>query len=173
MKRSVILAGVALACLSLSACAMTSAGPPAVISPGAKFDARAIGAETAVTALAAALQVYVADPGVDLDRVKLRAKVVQAAGLLAQGRAAYDARSGSPAAIAGQALGLISTVLPADTPSTTRAALLAAQAAIGIYTIGLGGQGVAVEPSAALVDARLAADRAVQALLASLPPPGT
>lgn len=173
MKRS-LFAALALASVSLSACATTSAGgPPPIVSPAAKVDAKAIGAETAVTALAVALQVYVSDPAVDVDRGKLRVQVIKAAGLLVQGRMTYDARSGSPAVLAGQAMGLISAALPADAPITARAALMAAQAAIGIYTIGLGGQGVAVEPSAELVQARKTADEAVRVLLINLPPPET
>ncbi len=174
MKHAILLAACAVTCLSLSACATTGPGdPPRIISPAAKVDAKAIGAETAVTALAVALQVYASDPAVDLDRGKLRAQVIKAAGLLVQGRATYDARSGSPSVLAGQALGVISAALPADTSPTTRASLLAAQAAIGIYTIGLGGQGVAVDPSPELVTARRNADEAVGVLLLSLPPGGT
>lgn len=58
-----------------------------------------------------------------------------------QGRAAYDARSGSPAVLAGQAMGIISAALPADAPVTARADLAAAQAAVAVYTINLGVSG--------------------------------
>lgn len=70
MKRAILMAACTAACLSLAACATTSTAPPGKASPAAEVDARAIGAETAVTALAIALQVYASDPAVDLDRAK-------------------------------------------------------------------------------------------------------
>lgn len=172
MKRFLLLAGAALACASLSACATTSTGVSAVVSPATQVDAKAIKAEKAVAALAVAVDVFADDPALNIDRVKLRANVLAARALLDQGRQAYDLRTGSPAALAGQALALISSALPADVPTTARAALAAARAAVAVYTIGLSEPGLPVAPSAALVDARKSADGLVDALVDSLPPPG-
>lgn len=174
MKRSVILAGVALACLGLGGCA-TSPGRQTVSIEidAATADAAAVKFEVAVAVFADTLAFAVTDPATALDRQKLGAQVAEARTYLERGRNAFDARTGDVTQLATQALDVVSAGLPPVAPSKVRTALLGARLAVGLYGATVGVRASApVEPSDALVAARKSADAAVNRLLKTLPPPG-
>lgn len=174
MKRAIIMAGAALACLSLSACA-GGAGTQrvAVTIDAATADAAAVKFEVAVGVFADTLAVAASDPNSGLDLRQLAGDVVQARAYLVQGRAAFDARTGDVTVAATKALDTVSLGLPATASPKVRGALLAARLAVGLYGAEVGAKASApVEPSPTLLAARRSADVALDGLLKLLPPPG-
>lgn len=173
MKRAIYLAGVALACLSLSACASGPRLDTASIEiDAATADAAAVKFEVAVSVFADTLAFAAADPNTGLDPVKLADQVREARGYLDQGRTAFDSRSGDVTDLATKALDVVSAGLPAAASPKVRTALLGARLAVGLYGATVGVKGSApVPPSDALVQARKSADAAVKRLLTVLSPP--
>ncbi len=174
MKRQIILAGVALACLSLSACASGPSRQTVSIEiDAATADAAAVKFEVAVSVFADTLAFAVTDPNTGLDPVKLAGQVREARGYLGQGRTAFDNRSGDVTDLATRALDVVSAGLPASASPKVRTALLGARLAVGLYGATVGVKAYApVPPSDALVQARKSADAAVNRLLVVLAPPG-
>jgi hypothetical protein len=173
MKR-LLIAGVALACLALGACATLPARQTVSIEiDAATADAAAVKFEVAVAVFADTLAFAVADPNTTLDPQKLGAQVSEARIYLVRGRNAFDARTGDVTQLATQALDVVSAGLPPVAPTKVRTALLGARLAVGLYGATVGVRASApVEPSEALVSARKSADAAVNRLLKTLPPPG-
>ena len=168
MKRAILLAACAVTCLSLSACVtVPTPSPGEVIQPAP--DAKAIKFEGAVATLADSLAIVAFDPAIN--RQKLADQVVAAVRVLDRGRAAYDARQGSAADLAREAMDLIAAVTPADVSPRTAQALLAARLALAVYANSVPMTGEDASPSAALVMARNRTDDAIQRLRAALPPP--
>lgn len=174
MKRAILLAASAVACLSLIACASgppvdPGGAPPAVVSVG--LDAKAVRFEGAVASLADALAVVAYDPAID--RAKLARQTVAARAVLERGRSAYDARSGSPADLAREAMDLIAAAAPVDVSPRAAQALLAARLALAVYAGSVPMTGVPASASEGLQLARARTDLAIAGLLRALPPPGS
>lgn len=174
MKRSAILAGVALACLSVAACANAPKTDTISIHVDATTaDAAAVKFEIALGVFADTLAIAVTDPHSGLDPKALAVDVPKAKTYLDQGRTAFDSRSGDVNSLATQALDIISGTLPATASPKVRTALLGARLAVALYGAEVASRpSASVAPSDALVSARKSTDAAITRLIAVLPSGG-
>lgn len=174
MKRATFLAATAAACLSMSACASTdhvSAVVEVIASPAA--DAAAVKVEAVLATLVTSFDLVVSDPASKVDRAALAQRLADAEDLLMKARSAFDSREGGASAMAAYVVQLVAEAVPAGASTSARFAVAMALAGLQTYAASIDVTGAPTPPSAALVQARVRTDVALQDLRAKLPPPGT
>lgn len=162
------------AAMILCACAaLPSKGDIADAVAAPAVDAAAVQLENAVAVLAVSVEAAMRQPDAGVDRVKLAKGLRRAADRLDEARSLFDARTGDPAALVNAGFDALSEAVPVTASAKVRFALALFRGATAAYASGLTLTGPPPPPSEALKAARQRADAAIDALLASLPPPGS
>lgn len=172
MKRS-LFAALALASVSLSACADLPKVDVGAVVVSPQADAAAVKVETILATLITSFDLVVSDPAAQVDRIKLASQLASAGEILARARSAFDERGGGVSGVAGDAVGLIGQSVPDGTSMSARFAISIALASLQTYAASIDVTGAATPPSTDLIGARRRTDAALATLRAKLPPPGS
>lgn len=168
--------GLALAGLAVLACGCAALPTKsdiveAVTAPA--VDGAAVRFEAALVVMASAVEVAATGPDSGVDKVKLAKAVTKAANGLDEARSLFDARSGDPATLIGKAFDALDDAVPATANIKVRFALAVGRSAASAFAGSLTLLGPPTPPSERLKAARVATDKAVDALLIALgAPPG-
>lgn len=173
LKPAVIATAVALFCaFGLVACATpgVSSINAALVSP--KADDAAVRFETALAVMVTSLEVAASAPDSGINKAKMATAVRKAYSALDEARGVFDARSGKPDELVARAFAALDEAVPVSASGKARLALALGRGAASVFVRSLVVDGPPLQPSAELKTAREATDRAVEALLIKLEPPG-